>query len=202
MVTIKEVRNYITKRYERWLDYSTFHCERQGMYGEGGDLLNEVMINLLEKPDDQLIELYNSKSKQYRELDFFVLRMIKINATSDTAPYRHKKKTVPTDDNVNYFYLEIEDAAYEEDDIPGEIMRKTNIIREALEDIEPYTDPLDIKAFYFRYFDGEQGTDWKEDDHKKCYDRCYKTIKKVRSYADNIQTRRLKVKSIWYNFAG
>ena len=48
------------------------------------------------------------------------LWLVKLNATSDTAPYRHKKKAFPTDDNVNYFSLEMEDATYQENDIPGE----------------------------------------------------------------------------------
>ncbi len=62
MITIEEVRKYITKRYERWLDYSKYHCAMQGMAGEEVDLLNEVMISLLEKPEEKLLELYNKKN--------------------------------------------------------------------------------------------------------------------------------------------
>ncbi len=72
MTTIEDVRSYITKRYERWLDYSKYHCAMQGMAGEEVDLLNEVMINLLEKSEEKLLELYSKKHKQYRELDYFI----------------------------------------------------------------------------------------------------------------------------------
>jgi hypothetical protein len=201
---IKEVKNYITKRYERWLDYSKYYCAMQGMAGEEVDLLNEVMISLLEKPEEKLLELYNKKHKQYRELDYFVLRMIKMNATSDTAPYRHKYKPIPVDANINYSQLEIEDLADDEEDRAGEILRKTRIIHEAIEDIEPYTDPLDIEAFCFRYFDGEPGDNWKESDmsRKICYNRSHRARSSIKTFVENYDTRRLKVKSIWYNFVG
>lgn len=204
MITIEEVRKYITKRYERWLDYSKYHCAMQGMAGEEVDLLNEVMISLLEKPEEKLLELYNKKHKQYRELDYFVLRMIKMNATSDTAPYRHKYKPIPVDANISYSQLEIEDLADDEEDRAGEILRKTRIIREAIEDIEPHTDPLDIEAFCFRYFDGESGDNWKESDinRKICYNRSHRARNSIKVFVENYDTRRLKVKSIWYNFAG
>lgn len=202
MTTIEDVRSYITKRYERWLDYSKYHCAMQGMAGEEVDLLNEVMINLLEKSEEKLLGLYNKKHKQYRELDYFVLRMIKMNATSDTAPYRHRYKPLPVDANINYSQLEVEDLEDDEEDRAGEIFKKTRIIHEAIEDIEPYTDPLDIEAFFFRNFDGEPGDKWKENNAKKCYERSYLVNRKIREFVNNYDTRRLKVKSIWYNFAG
>lgn len=202
MITIEEVRSYITKRYERWLDYSKYHCAMQGMAGEEVDVLNEVMLSLLKKPEEQLLDLYNKKHEQYRELDYYVLRMIKMNATSDTAPYRHLYRPIPKDDNVNYSHLEIEDLADDEEDRAGEILRKTRIINEAIEDIEPYTDPLDIEAFYFRFFDGEPGANWIEKKTKICYDRSYRVMNSVKIFVNNYETRKLKVKSIWYNFAG
>jgi len=201
VITIEEVRNYITKRYDRWLDYSKYHCAMQGMTGEEVDLLNEVMISLLEKPEEKLLDLYSNKHKQYRELDYFVLRMIKMNATSDTAPYRHRYKALPIDENENYSHLEIEDVSDDEEDRAGEIMRKTLIVREAVDELEEYTDPLDIEAFFFRYFDGDPGHNWKETNPKLCYDRSYKVLNSVRKFVENYETRKLKVKSIWYNFA-
>ena len=202
MTTIEEIRKYITKRYERWLDYSRYHCTMQGMAGEEVDLLNEVMLNLLEKSEEKLLGLYNKKHEQYRELDYFVLRMIKMNAASDTAPYRHRYKPLPVDANINYSQLEVEDLEDDEEDRAGVILEKTKIIREAVESFEDYMDPVDLEAFYFRYFDGELGTNWREESSKICYNRSYKVLTSVREYVKNYDTRRLKVKSIWYNFAG
>ena len=162
----------------------------QGMAGEEVDLLNEVMLNLLEKSEEKLLGLYNKKHEQYRELDYFVLRMIKMN------------EPLPVDANINYSQLEVEDLEEDEKDRAGVILEKTRIIREAVESFEDYMDPVDLDAFYFRYFDGELGTNWREESSKICYDRSYKVLTSVREYVKNYDTRRLKVKTIWYNFAG
>lgn len=45
----KAVNNYITKRYERWLDYSLYHCGLAGIPDEATDVLNEVICSLLQK---------------------------------------------------------------------------------------------------------------------------------------------------------
>lgn len=202
MTTIEEIRKYITKRYERWLDYSTYHCNMQGMAGEEVDVLNEVLLNLLQKPDKQLIKLYEIRSNQYRELDYFILRMIKMNACSNTAPYRHRYRSIPVDGNVDYARLDIEDELGDEEDRAGQILSKMEQVRKAVEDIEPYMDPIDVKAFFFRYFDGEHGANWVGENKKVCYDRAYRVMKEVRSYVANFETRKLKVRSIWYSFAG
>ena len=197
-----ELQNYIGKRYERWKDYATYHCSRAGIESEAPDLLNDVLLNLLEKPEKKLMALYNFKSGQYREIDYFVLRMIKLNATSETAPYRHRNRQAPIDSNVDYNMLELVDSNDEHVDTAGVILEKTKIIREAIESFEDYMDPVDIEAFFFRYFDGELGTNWREESSKICYDRSYKVLTSVREYVKNYDTRRLKVKTIWYNFAG
>lgn len=36
----EEVNNYITKRYSKWLDYSSYQCTRAGIPNESLDVLN------------------------------------------------------------------------------------------------------------------------------------------------------------------
>lgn len=48
------VNNYITKRYERWLDYSLYHCGLAGISDEATDVLNEVICSLLQKQSELL----------------------------------------------------------------------------------------------------------------------------------------------------
>lgn len=89
------IHNYISQRYFRWLDYAQYHCSHAGIVDEAIDVLNEVLAMLIEKYNshrDYIIRLYESKKGQYRELDFFVLQMIKLNIQSPTSPYRHKYK--------------------------------------------------------------------------------------------------------------
>lgn len=90
------IRLYIEKRYERWADYSTYHCTKAGIAGESVDILNEVILALLQKEDCKLEMLMNAKKGQYTELDFFVLRMIKLNVYSPTSPYQSRYKPIPS----------------------------------------------------------------------------------------------------------
>ena len=52
------VNNYITKRYERWLDYSLYHCGLAGISDEATDVLNEVICSLLQKQSKLLDKLH------------------------------------------------------------------------------------------------------------------------------------------------
>lgn len=221
--TIDDVRSYINERYCGWLDYSTFHCNNSGLPGEGVDLLNEVLINLLEKPDDMLIGLLQrrrngntrkSKNAEYRDLDFFVLRMIRMNVISPTAPYRHKfhhSSRSAVDENADWETLEREDVedsyisrlvGNNDIDEPAEIIRLTNIIREGIEDIEPFFDPIDIKAFYCHYFDGDTGSAIIKNLNLSISDSyLYGMFRKIRNevkiFVNNYDTRKLKIKSYW-----
>ena len=87
------------------------------------------------------MDLYNKKKNDgYRELDFFVLRMIKLNAQSETAPYRAKNKPMPVDRNVDYTRLDIEDKMTDQIDISGLYLKRFNLIQEIV-------DRLDLSRF-------------------------------------------------------
>ena len=89
------VEKYIGRRYERWLDYAVYHCGLAGIPDEANDVLNEVLCSLLQKDDAKLQQLLSAKKNGCTELDFFVLKMIKLNVTSDTSPYRSKYRPNP-----------------------------------------------------------------------------------------------------------
>ena len=75
------INKYISERYDRWLDYAVYHCSHANMNDEAIDVLNEVLAMLIEKCDSNethIMQLYESKKGQYRELDFFILQMIKL----------------------------------------------------------------------------------------------------------------------------
>lgn len=94
MSTAARIREYIAFRYPNWLDYATYQARRNGFEGWEGDLLNDVIINLLEKDETMLEGMLNAttrkivNNKPTTELDKFVLRMLLLNATSATAPFR------------------------------------------------------------------------------------------------------------------
>lgn len=91
-----EIKNYFTERYPRWLEYANYHADTNGMPGEGEELLNECLSQLLAKYTDEDIErMYHNrgrggKENKYRGLDYNLLKIIKLNAKMPQAPYRWK----------------------------------------------------------------------------------------------------------------
>ena len=178
-----EVLNkYITNAYERWLDYSIYHCSHQGMNGEAIDVLNEVLAMLIEKcttNEAYIIQLYESKKGQYRELDFFVLQMIKLNIISPTSPYRHKYKSIPVDTNVDFQSLDLIDEADNESDKAGEVFDKMQKVRNVFDSLR-----LSDKArriFSWKFFEGNNFSEWEGAENKKdlyaIYNKVLKLIK-------------------------
>lgn len=174
-----EVNKYIEKRYERWLDYSKYHCSCAGIEDEATDVLNEVLCSLLQKPEKQLQSLYERKSGQYTELDYYILRMIKLNATSPTSPYQHKYRPLPVDANVDYSRLDIEDLPDEDYDRPGDVLEKTNQVREILCRLN--LSEKARKVFEWRFFLNEKFRDWPgPETEKELFDLYYKAEKLIK----------------------
>nr|DAJ26557.1 MAG TPA: hypothetical protein [Caudoviricetes sp.] len=157
MVSTK-VEKYISKRYERWLDYASYHCEQAGMPEEACDVLNEVLCSLLQKDNCKLEQLLSIKKNGYTELDFFVLKMIKLNATSDTSPYRSKYKPMPVDDNVDYSRLDIEDISDDSEDRNAEILNRLHLVRDTFENLE--LGDLAAQVFEFHFFQDGNFSEW------------------------------------------
>lgn len=153
-----EIEKYINKRYARWNDYATYHCTQAGMPDECTDVLNEVLVSLLNKNEDDLLKLLNSKKNQYTELDFYVLRMIKFNATSNTAPYRARYKPLPVDRNVDYNQLDIIDEVTENDDNSAYIYDRMTDLRELIDDL--YLGPNAMAIFEFKFFQDGDFKEW------------------------------------------
>jgi hypothetical protein len=155
---VNEVKKYIAERYKNWLDYAIFQCRQAGMTDSANDVLNEVMLCLLSKPDGQLERLYAATRGTNREIDYYVLKMIRLSACSPTSAYQYKynkknKKTEPLHDAVT----QIEDIEYDESDeaIPDEritqiltAFRKANLSEH------------DRRLFSFFYIEGKNLKDW------------------------------------------
>lgn len=168
------VNKYIEKRYARWLDYAKYLCSLSGMAGEEIDVLNEVLITILEKTDEETDRMLETKKGKYTDLDCYILKTIRLNVTSDTAPYRHKYKTIPIDKNVDWRRLNVVDDPEPTFDNAAYIQEKTEIIRELLVDLH-----LSAKAnriFKWKFFAGESFADWPGPESRK---ELYTTYKRV-----------------------
>ena len=171
-----EINQYIEKRYKRWLDYSSFHCSRAGIADESADVLNEVVVALLEKDEDKLIKMYNVVKKGYREIDFFVLRMIKLNIYSATSPYQSRyKKWKYTE--VEFSRLNICDEFEEEDDMPARILTQYNKVREIIDELNLSEKAIHI--FYYRFFQEMPFSKWQGPEKKEELYETYGNIVKL-----------------------
>lgn len=162
----KELESYINKAYNRFLDYSTYHCSMQGMQGEEVDVLNEVFIDILKKDEGYLLDLLSRKKNGYTELDFFILDMIKTYTMSDTAPYRWKyRNKIQIDDNLkDLSRLDIADQEGEEVDNKIIIFNKMKKVRDALDSLGLSERAYQI--FVYKFFSGESFSEWKGSETK------------------------------------
>jgi len=88
------IRSYIAYRYQNWLDYARHMSRVHHFEGWEEDLLNDVICDLLSKPEAKLQEMLDAHTAKLvngtptTELDKFVLKMLNMNATSQVAPFR------------------------------------------------------------------------------------------------------------------
>ena len=168
------INSYITARYDRWLDYSKYHCSIACMPDEAIDVLNEVLVMLLEKDPAYLLRMYETKKGRYRELDYFVLQMIKLNITSVTSPYRHKYKPIPVDGNVDWQRLDIVDEIDQERDKAGGTLREMRLVRYIFDRLD--LTELERQVFAFKFFAEGDFTEWPGTENKNVLYQAYKVV--------------------------
>ena len=160
--TKETIRDYISIRYERWLDYSKYKCSIQKMDEFAVDLLDEVLLNLLQRDEQFLLKLYNKKKvqsgKNYTELDFFILRAIDLNSISDNAPFRWKNRPIPTNREVKLERMKVIDEQYFEVDRPGEILKQMRLVRWIFTGLD--LTEFEKAVFEHRFINDESFTDW------------------------------------------
>lgn len=151
-----EIEKYINKRYKAWLDYSKFKCGNQGFESESTDVLNSVLIEVLSKDEAFLTDLYQKKKGPYRELDFFILKIIAVYASSDTAPYRAKyRNKLPIDANIeDMSRLDIIDEKNSDGDTAGQIAIEMSLVRFIFERLD--LEEIERFAFEQKFFLGEK----------------------------------------------
>jgi hypothetical protein len=155
---IPDVKQYIEKRYERYLDYAKFHTSQAGIPDEAIDVLNEVLLNLLQKDAEVLERLYSSKKGQYTQLDWYVLQSIKLNCHSQTSPYqfRYKKDRF---ENINLSRLKIiDEQPADEVDSPALTLKQFRLIRWVFNGLE--LSELERAVFEFRFIQGQPIAIW------------------------------------------
>lgn len=158
-----QLDSYISKRWKFWLQYSQFRCQQGGIPDDSEDVLQEVILALLSKNKREYLSTLQTKKTDNgtTELDALVLKMIHLNAVSDTAPYRAKYKPANKDKNTDVLLLELED---ESDDLCG-AGDSTQITLERIRLVREVFESLDItekakQIFSYRFFEDEKFSEW------------------------------------------
>lgn len=175
-----EINNYITKRYERWLDYSKYKCSKAELNDQANDVLDEVLLNILKKDEQFLLRLISTKKIQkgveYSEFDFFLLRAIDLNINSETSPYRHKNKPIPRA-KVELSRLRIADIEADETDHAGYVLDRMHQIRAMIDEMG-FSDKA-MAIFEFKFFNDEAFSDWTGPETKRELYTIYSRITKI-----------------------
>lgn len=174
----ERIRDYISIRYERWLDYARYKCSKSSMEGEENDVLDEVLLNILQRDEQLLMKLFRAKKvhkgKEYTELDFFILKALDLNITSETSPYRYKNKCIPRA-NVELNKLKIIDETNTEFDKSAQVLKEVRLITWVLKGLD-LTD-TERRVFDHRFLHGNSLCgEWDGSETRKQRYRIYKEV--------------------------
>lgn len=174
---MEEVKKYISTRYQRYLDYADYHSSLAGLDQQGSDVLHEVIISVLEKDEQMVIDLYNAVKKQYRELDFYILRMVKLNCHSKTSPYRWRYRQPDLDDNLITSEIQELEQKVEQPEINRDELTcsRYEVIREVLDSMDHYTE-AEKEIFRWKFFHGNTWRQYQGDVSKDNLQKIYKAI--------------------------
>ena len=127
------------------MEYAHYHAGLAKLDQQGGDILNEVLLSLLGKDPKLLEKLYRKKGKGgYREIDFYILRMIKLNCHSETSPYRFRYKVPKRDENADIPRME------EDSEISSEVYYEDQELEDPAEDSYQEWDPTELICAHFQ----------------------------------------------------
>lgn len=189
------INKYIGERYERWLDYSKYHCEKAGMTDEAVDVLNEVLMMILQKDEELLKQLYQKQRKEYRELDYYILRTLKLNIQSPTSPYRWRYKRTLIDENADIRNLDMTEDEHVEEDT-----NKVDYIRKVFEQLSLTVFERDI--FYHFFYLNETASTWRGKESKGKLYSTYKVIRNSIRKIIEVETNNVAYDDIINNCAG
>lgn len=173
-----ELNDYISNRYNRWFDFSKYHCEKAKIPHCAVDILDEVLLSLFEKDENKVLKLYNSKNGDRTELDWYILRAIRLNVYSPTSPFQSKYRPIPNAD-VDHKRLNIPDCQDEEPDKPAILLEKFNQVREIFEQLHLSCHAK--RVFEHRFFHDLSFSEWEgPETSKQLYDIYSSVVKLIK----------------------
>lgn len=147
-----DLNTFITSHYPRWVEYATYHVRQSRLPVDPAEVVNDVLCTLLERDVAKLERLMNARNKDGTELDFFVMRIIKISIHSPRSPFRYQRGQTQTDrleDNIRTLSAE----APEFDQVDAYMQ-----VRQVFDTLQ--VSGLSKRIFVWRFFEGKSFAEW------------------------------------------
>lgn len=145
----EKLDGYISKAYDRWVDYAKCHVRISKLQIAPEEVVNDVLCVLLERDAEKMERLMNISGNGGTELDFFVMRVIKINIYSPRSHVRYRRGP--------YFSASLDSQAHvmEPDNDPNEVH---NLVGQIL--FEMKLSAREREIFAWKFFDGIPLSKW------------------------------------------
>lgn len=164
----KNLNEYITEAYARWVEYAYFHVRQTGLQINPSEVVNDILCSFLERDTSKLERMVNTPANGATELDFFILRFIKISIHFPHSSFRYQRgqhcTTSLSEDLLN---MPDETTSNDKDEIHL-------MIWNALGEIEASITAKQI--FIWKFFDGNSLSQWPGRENKKFVYRSYHDV--------------------------
>ena len=144
--------NFITTHYPQWVEYATYHVRYSRLPIDPAEVVNDVLCTLLERDVSKLEHLMNARNKDGTELDFFVIRIIKISIHSPRSPFRYQRGQHCTDrleDSIRTLPAPTPDFNQEDAYMQ---------VRQVFDTLQ--VSELSKRIFAWRFFEGKTFAEW------------------------------------------
>lgn len=149
----KEIYDYTQSQYDKWLEITRRICQYYHAKDEAEDFLNEILVSVLQKDENKIIKLLHKKNEVYTDLDYYIIKMIKLNICSPKAPFQQKygKNIPPINTSIPLHSLQVYDQ--DENDID-----RINLIWNIFNKLD--ISDFDRDIFRFCYVENKKFTAW------------------------------------------
>lgn len=117
---LPELKPYIARYYDKWLNYSQYICTRLGIRREAYDIMADVLVEFCSKSDESLSDLLAYEQRGECKLLMCIIKAIRFRAVD----FIRQKRVVSCDIEKHVYHL----SAPDDDDLQAEI---SNELREA-----------------------------------------------------------------------
>lgn len=154
-----DLNNFITTHYPQWVEYASWHIRHSRLLIDPAEVVNDILCTLLERDRQKLKRLMNARNKDGTELDFFVMRIIKISIHSPRSPFRYQRGQHCTDrleDNIRT--LSDEAPEFDQEDAYMQVRQ----VFDALQ-----LSALSKRIFAWRFWEGKPFAEWSGPESQK-----------------------------------